>query len=121
MLDYYSSMPPPCLERRILDVKEQSACQPYKHLHSLTSIVEGAVKDTDPGSYTGWAVFGLKEATAKAEIRLCLYISSLEHNFVNIANYLLAIMKLQRAFRNSQWSPRGTLYNRLRKTTRVGK
>jgi len=120
MMDYYSSCQAPDFTFRLTQITQQVMGH-EKNLQAFDEIVRKAVEDTFPGSLTGWNVYGMKEATEKAKIRLTLYRENLEKRVRIIFSTYIMIVKQQRAFRSRAWSIGGALYTKLCGTTLVGK
>ncbi len=120
MMDYYSYFPAPSLNERIADVLRVLGTR-FSHLQAYDSIVRQAVTETEPGSYSGWAVFGRKGAAQLATTRLTSYQQNLLPRLKSSMYLLMAIVAFQRKLRHRLWSEKGALYKKLQIDTPVGK
>lgn len=119
-MDYYSQFPAPSLIERTADVLRALHTK-FSDLCAYENIVEKAVMETEPGSYSGWAVFGRRSAIQLASARLTLYKDGLVPKLSSNLFLIMAIVALQRRFRHKTWSKGGALYEKLHGKTLVGK
>ena len=119
-MDYYSQFPPPPFPQRVAQVAE-AITGPDRNLKSFPSIVSGAVALTQPGSLTGWSVFGIREATEAVRHKLDAYKEGIRSKPVTAALALICVIRIQRSFRARVWREGGQLYKNLTKTTMVGR
>jgi len=124
MLDYYSNHPPPTIPERIENIMKSNKLQQYKKLTVYEDTIKYFVNKVDPGSYTGYFIFGRKNIEEKCLYFFETYTESIE----NIQKKILRISLLKILFNNyiKKWlekaySPNGCMMKKVSNRTLVGK
>jgi hypothetical protein len=101
-----------------------SKLQKYKHLTVYNDAITHFVNKVDPGSYTGYFVFGKRNIESK-----CLYFfETYTANIESVKTKILRISLLKIYFSNyikkwlkNAYSPNGCMMKKISKRTLVGK
>ena len=121
MLDQMGYVPARPIEERVRDLMDDPLLSKFKRLAATKDIVRQTAEDVPTGSLVGYMMYGRVETLKTANLRLLLYATSIVPRFHLTVRHLMAIARFQKRVKKKFWMPGGELYERLSKSTRVGK